>query len=68
MLTKVIICAYTQRMYSSRQIAKSIRENILFMWLAGRQRPDFRTLNRFRFPADEERSRIRIYRRASVSG
>nr|WP_264177775.1 transposase [Paenibacillus massiliensis] len=48
MLTKVIICAYTQRMYSSRQIAKSIRENILFMWLAGRQRPDFRTLNRFR--------------------
>ncbi|WP_028589927.1 IS1182 family transposase [Paenibacillus massiliensis] len=48
MLTKVIIYAYTQRIYSSRQIAKSIRENILFMWLAGRQRPDFRTLNRFR--------------------
>ncbi|ULO04826.1 IS1182 family transposase [Paenibacillus sp. 19GGS1-52] len=48
MLTKVIIYAYTQRIYSSRQIAKSIRENIPFMWLAGRQRPDFRTLNRFR--------------------
>ncbi|MEK4851349.1 transposase [Paenibacillus sp. FSL H7-0756] len=48
MLTKVIIYAYTQRIYSSRQIAKSVRENILFMWLAGRLRPDFRTLNRFR--------------------
>ncbi|WP_136604998.1 IS1182 family transposase [Paenibacillus dokdonensis] len=48
MLTKVIIYAYTQRIYSSRQIAKAIREHIPFMWLAGRQRPDFRTLNRFR--------------------
>ncbi|MBE0337031.1 IS1182 family transposase, partial [Paenibacillus sp. 23TSA30-6] len=48
MLTKVIIYAYTQRIYSSRQIAKALRENIPFMWLAGRQRPDFRTLNRFR--------------------
>ncbi|MFC5653549.1 transposase, partial [Paenibacillus solisilvae] len=35
-------------MYSSRQIAKAVRENIMFMWIAGRQRPDFHTLNRFR--------------------
>ncbi|ADM70752.1 hypothetical protein GMA19_02945 [Paenibacillus polymyxa E681] len=48
MLTKVIIYAYTQRIYSSRQIAKAVRETIPFMWLAGRQRPDFRTINRFR--------------------
>ncbi|AJS59739.1 IS1182 family transposase [Paenibacillus sp. IHBB 10380] len=48
MLTKVIIYAYTQRMYSSRLIAKGIREQIPLMWLAGRQRPDFRTINRFR--------------------
>nr|WP_307585097.1 transposase [Paenibacillus wynnii] len=48
MLTKVIIYAYTQRIYSSRQIAKAVRENIPFMWLAGRQCPDFRTINRFR--------------------
>ncbi|MFC4811112.1 transposase [Paenibacillus sp. GCM10023250] len=48
MLTKVIIYAYAQRIYSSRQIAKSVRENIIFMWIAGRQRPDFRTINRFR--------------------
>ncbi len=47
MLTKIIY-AYTQRIYSSRQIAKAVRENIMFMWIAGRQRPDFRTINRFR--------------------
>ncbi|MBB3111487.1 transposase [Paenibacillus phyllosphaerae] len=48
MLMKVIIYAYTQRIYSSRQFAKAVRENIMFMWLAARQRPDFRTINRFR--------------------
>ncbi|WP_258171039.1 transposase [Paenibacillus sp. R14(2021)] len=55
MLTKIIIYAYAQRIYayaqriySSRQIAKAVCENIMFMWLAARQRPDFRTINRFR--------------------
>jgi transposase len=48
MLLKVLIYAYTQRVYSSRQIAKSLRENIHFMWLSGGNRPDFRTINRFR--------------------
>lgn len=47
MLTKIIIYAYTQRIYSSRQIAKAVRENVMFMWITGRQRPDFRTINRF---------------------
>ncbi|WNS44192.1 transposase [Paenibacillus sp. MMS20-IR301] len=31
MLTIVIIYAYTQRIYSSRRIAKAVRENIPFM-------------------------------------
>jgi transposase len=44
MLTKVIIYAYSQRIYSSRQIAKALRENIPFMWIAARQTPDFRRL------------------------
>ncbi|WP_238413493.1 transposase [Alicyclobacillus sp. TC] len=48
MMTKIVIYAYTQRIYSSRQIAKAVRENVPFMWLAGRQTPDFRTINRFR--------------------
>ena len=48
MLLKVLIYAYTQKVYSSRNIAKGLRENINFMWLAGNNRPDFRTINRFR--------------------
>jgi transposase len=48
MMLKVLVYAYSQRIYSSRQIAKAVRENVNFMWLAGGNRPDFRTLNRFR--------------------
>lgn len=48
MMLKVIVYAYTQRIYSSRQIAKGLRENIHFMWLSGNNQPDFRTINRFR--------------------
>lgn len=47
MMTKVLIYAYSQKIYSSRQIAKALTENILFMWVAARQQLDFRTINRF---------------------
>ena len=48
MMLKVLVYAYTQRIYSSRQIAKALRENVNFMWLSGGNRPDFRTINGFR--------------------
>jgi transposase len=48
MMLKVLVYAYTQKIYSSRKIAKALRENIHFMWLSGEQRPDFRTINDFR--------------------
>jgi transposase len=48
MLLKVLVYAYTQQLFSSRKIAKALRENIYFMWLSGGQQPDFRTINRFR--------------------
>ncbi len=48
MMLKVLVYAYTQRLYSSRRIAKALRENIHFMWISGNSRPDFRTINRFR--------------------
>lgn len=48
MMLKVIVYAYTQKLYSSRQIAKALRENIHFMWLSGNNCPDFHTINRFR--------------------
>lgn len=54
MLLKVLVYAYTQQIYSSRKIAKALRENIYFMWLSGNQRPDFRTINRFRSEVVQE--------------
>ncbi len=48
MLLKVLVYAYICQIYTSRRIAKALRENVYFMWLAGQNRPDFRTINLFR--------------------
>ena len=48
MVLKVIIYAYTQGVFSSRRIAKELRENVNYMWLSGMSQPDHRTINRFR--------------------
>lgn len=48
MMLKILIYGYVTKTYSSRGIAKSLRENINFMWLSGNNRPDFRTINMFR--------------------
>lgn len=48
MLLKLIVYAYAEKNYSGRQIAKSVWENIHYMWLSGGNQPDFRTINRFR--------------------
>jgi transposase len=48
LMLKILAYAYTQNILTSRRIAKALRENLYFMWLAGTSRPDFRTLNRFR--------------------
>lgn len=48
MMLKVIIYAYTQKIYSCRSIAKNCRENVMFMWLSGMNTPDYKTINRFR--------------------
>jgi transposase len=48
MMTKVFVYGYMTRVCSSRMLAKAVRENVMFMWLSGGQKPDFRTLNDFR--------------------
>ena len=48
MMLKVIVYAYTQKVFSSRGIAKELRENVNFMFLSGMSQPDHRTINRFR--------------------
>ena len=48
MLLKVIVYAYLNNVYSGRQMEKLLVENVAYMWLSGRQTPDFRTINIFR--------------------
>ena len=48
MMLKIILLAYSQKVYSCRGIEKLIKENIPAMWLAAMQQPDFRTINEFR--------------------
>jgi transposase len=48
MMTKLFVYGYLKRTCSSRTLAQAVRENVVFMWLAGTQKPDFRTLNNFR--------------------
>jgi len=48
MLLKVIIYAYMNNVYSCRKIEKLLLRDIHFIWLAGHNKPDFITINRFR--------------------
>lgn len=48
LMLQVLLYAYSQGVYSSRKIAKAVRQNVCLMWLAGMQRPEFNTVNRFR--------------------
>lgn len=48
MLLKILIYGYAIGVRSSRKIARSCKENVVFMWLSGRQAPDFRTISDFR--------------------
>jgi len=48
MMLKIILYSYSCQIYSCRQIAKAVRQDVTFMWLAGMQQPNFNTINRFR--------------------
>lgn len=48
MLLKILIYGYASGIRSSRKLADKLNEDIVFMWLAGRQAPDFRTIADFR--------------------
>lgn len=48
MLLKVLLYAYCLKLYTGRKIANALRSDITFMWLSGKQYPDFRTINNFR--------------------
>lgn len=48
MMLKVIIYAYMNNIYSCRKIEKLLLRDIHYIWLAGYEKPDFITINRFR--------------------
>jgi len=48
MLFKILVYGYTIGLRSSRKLADRLTEDITFMWLSGRQTPDFRTIADFR--------------------
>ncbi len=48
MMVKIMLYAYSMKLYTGRKIAKALRQDVTFMWLATYNRPDFRTINLFR--------------------
>ncbi len=47
-LLKIIILGYLEGIYSSRKIAKQLRQDIRYMWISGNSHIDFRTINNYR--------------------
>ena len=48
MMLKILFYSYASGIFSSRKIAKAMRENIAFIYLGAWQQPDFRTISDFR--------------------
>lgn len=48
MMIKVLFYAYMRNIYSCRKIEAALSESVHFLWLSGKQFPDFRTINDFR--------------------
>lgn len=48
MLLKILVFGYMNNIYSSRRLEEAVSQNIHFMWLAGMNKPDHNTINRFR--------------------
>ena len=48
MMLGLLFYAYSQGVFSSRKIAERVRYDVRFMFIAGYQTPDFRTISDFR--------------------
>lgn len=48
MMTALLLYAYCRGIYSSRRIARACMERVDFMAVTGMQKPDFRTIGKFR--------------------
>lgn len=48
MILKVLFYWYMNQTFSSRRLAMKLQSDLWFMYIAGNNKPDFRTINRFR--------------------
>ena len=48
MMLKAVIYGYMNNVYSCRKIEERLKRDVHFIWLAGYEKPDFATINRFR--------------------
>jgi Transposase domain (DUF772). len=48
MLLRLIVQATIDGVFSSRKISKLAHENVVYMYLTGNEKPDFRTICNFR--------------------
>jgi transposase len=63
MLLSLLLCAYTQGIFSGRAIENLLKDSIRMRWLAQGEQPNFRTINRFRVhPSMDELLRISFIR------
>ena len=53
-MLKAILYAYMNNIYSCRKIEQLLLRDIHYIWLAGYEKPDFITINRFRNRVKEE--------------
>ena len=58
MMLKAIIYGYMNNLYSCRKIEEALKRDIHFIWLAGYEKPDFNTINRFRNRVKEDINRV----------
>jgi len=54
MLLRLVLMASVDGVFSSRHIAKLAEENVVYMYLSGMDKPDFRTICRFKIECAEE--------------
>ena len=52
MMLKIILCAYSQSVFSGRKIEALLHDSIRMMWLAQGHEPSYRTINRFRVQSE----------------
>lgn len=54
MLLRIVVMASVDGVFSSRRIARLAEENVVYMYLSGMDKPDFRTICRFKIECSEQ--------------